>query len=83
MQIETLYTLDGAGRLFEVSEAGVETLAAFRGRGYATRAVTGWVVAVREQGRIPLYSASWDNLALRGAARRLELLLYGVDLRLR
>lgn len=66
-----------------VAEAGVETLEPFRGRGYATRAVAGWALAVRERGRVPLYSTSWENLASQGVARRLGLSLYGVDFSVR
>jgi hypothetical protein len=62
------------------AEAGVDTLAEHRGRGYAAAAVAGWAQAVRATGREPLYSTSWDNLASQGVARRLELVLYGVDL---
>jgi RimJ/RimL family protein N-acetyltransferase len=62
------------------AEAGVETLEGFRGRGYATSVVAGWAVAVRQLGLTPLYSTSWDNLASQGVARRLGLMLYGVDL---
>jgi RimJ/RimL family protein N-acetyltransferase len=61
-------------------EAGVETLRDYRGRGYATNVVAGWAMAVRELGRIPLYSTSWDNIASQRVASKLGLVLYGVDL---
>ncbi len=62
------------------AEAGLETLAAFRGRGYAAKAVEGWAAAVRETGRTPLYSTSWDNVASQGVANKLGLTMYGADL---
>jgi len=62
------------------SEAGVETLDGYRGRGYATAAVAAWAAEVRRAGRLPLYSTSWDNHASRAVARRLRLRLYGADL---
>jgi hypothetical protein len=61
------------------AEAGVETVAAFRGQGYATAVVAGWAAAVRRIGRLPLYSTSWDNLASQGVARRLGMQCYGED----
>jgi len=64
----------------QAAEAGVETLAEFRGRGYASVVVAAWATAIRQRGRLPLYSTSWDNLASQGVARRLGLRLYGVDL---
>jgi RimJ/RimL family protein N-acetyltransferase len=62
------------------AEAGVDTREEFRGRGYAPAVVAAWARAVRQEGRIPLYSTSWDNLASRSVARKLGLILYGTDL---
>lgn len=64
------------------AEAGVETLQPYRGRGYATKVVAAWALAIRETGRTPLYSTSWDNLASRAVARKLGLVVYGSDLSL-
>jgi RimJ/RimL family protein N-acetyltransferase len=61
------------------TEAGVETLAAFRGRGFATSAVAAWAAEVRRQGIIPLYSTSWDNHASQSIARKLNMIRYGED----
>lgn len=65
------------------AEAGVETLAAFRGRGLATAAVACWGRAVQGSGRAALYSTSWENAASLGVAKRLSARLYGEDWHLR
>jgi predicted GNAT family acetyltransferase len=64
----------------EAHEAGVETVPAFRGCGYAAQVVTAWASAVRERGQVPLYSTSWQNEASRAVARKLGLIQFGNDL---
>lgn len=58
------------------AEAGLETAAAFRGRGLGPRVTAAWARAVRASGRIPLYSTSWGNAASLGVARKLGLVAY-------
>lgn len=72
-----------SSRLSErAAEAGLETLAPYRGRGYATQVASAWAVAVRESGRLPLYSTQWENRASQAVAKRLGLRLYAEDLHL-
>ena len=61
-------------------EAGIETAAAHRGRGYAPRVAAAWARAVRAEGRVPLYSTSWTNAASRAVAGRVGLVQFGSDL---
>jgi len=63
-----------------VAEAGLDTVEAARGRGYGTDVVTVWAAALRQTGRFPLYSTSWDNLASRRVADKLGAIQYGGDL---
>ena len=58
------------------AEAGLETAAAFRGRGLGPRVAAGWALAVRASGRVPLYSTSWCNDASLAVARKLGLVTY-------
>jgi len=60
-------------------EAGLETAAAFRGRGLAPRVTAAWACAIRASGRIPLYSTSWNNAASLAVARKLGLVQYASD----
>ncbi len=60
-------------------EVGVETLAAYRGRGFAADAVDAWAAAMTRHGVVPLYSARLDNGASRAVARALELTPFASD----
>ena len=63
-------------------EAGVDTEEPYRGRGYAARVVAAWRDAVEREGRVPLYSTTWDNAASRAVARKLGLVAYAETLSL-
>lgn len=65
-----------------VAEAGVETVEAARGRGYAVDVVAGWATAMRAAGRLPLYGTTWENAASRRVAAKLGLVMYGEDFHL-
>jgi hypothetical protein len=58
------------------AEAGLETAAPFRGRGLGARVTAAWAIAIRETGRIPLYSTSWSNHSSLAVARKLRLVTY-------
>jgi RimJ/RimL family protein N-acetyltransferase len=64
-------------------EAGVETPAPFRGRGYGKLAVAAWATAVGALEAEPLYSTTWQNDASRGIARTLGLVPMGGDVHIR
>ena len=58
------------------AEAGLETAAAFRGRGFGPRVTAAWALAIRKSGRVPLYSTSWTNTASLAVVRKLGLVPY-------
>jgi predicted GNAT family acetyltransferase len=61
------------------AEAGVETAAGFRGRGFGSRVTAAWALVVRASGRIPLYSTDWSNEPSLALARELGLVAYAAD----
>ncbi len=58
------------------AEAGLETAEAYRGRGLGPRVTAAWALAIRDSGRMPLYSTSWTNDASLAVARKLGLVAY-------
>lgn len=63
-------------------EAGVDTLASHRRRGFGSRVVAAWADAVRRSGAVPLYSASRTNRASMALACSLGLVPYAATLHL-
>ena len=61
------------------AEAGVETAASYRGRGFAPLVTAAWARRIRQSGRLPLYSTSWSNAASLAVARKLGLTMCGSD----
>ena len=61
------------------AEAGLETAAAFRGRGFAARVTAAWALAIRASKKIPLYSTSWSNEESLAVARKLRLVACASD----
>jgi hypothetical protein len=68
-----------ARRSAAAAEAGVETAAAFRGRGYAPRVTAAWANAVRAIGLTPIYSTDWENRASLSVAHKLKLIPFATD----
>ncbi|MYF82151.1 MAG: GNAT family N-acetyltransferase [Chloroflexi bacterium] len=68
-----------ARRTGEAAEASLETAEPFRGQGLAERVTAAWAIAVRESGRTPLYSTSWENTASLAVARKLGLTTYAAS----
>ncbi|HEY6176991.1 MAG TPA: GNAT family N-acetyltransferase [Kofleriaceae bacterium] len=64
----------------DATEAGVETHAAFRGRGHAAMATAAWARAVRAHGLVPLYGTSWRNHASQRVAAKLGLIRVAASL---
>ncbi len=63
----------------DIHEAGIETHPTFWGNNYAAQVAAAWAAAVRAEGATPVYSTSWDNTASQAVARKLGLLLCGMD----
>jgi RimJ/RimL family protein N-acetyltransferase len=68
-----------ARRSAQAAEAGIETAADFRGRGYAPRVAIAWARRIRAENLVPIYSADWSNQASLAVARKLGLLPFATD----
>lgn len=68
-----------AAECAEAAEAGVETATDYRGRGLVELAVAAWARALQGEGRLALYSTTWENAASRRVAAKLGAFEYGED----
>ncbi|MET3196653.1 GNAT family N-acetyltransferase [Gottfriedia sp. OAE603] len=62
------------------AEASLYTLEEFRGKGYGLDVSNAWAMDIQSQGRIALYSTSWDNFSSQSVAKKLNLIQYGTDI---
>lgn len=69
------WTQDGSER---AAELAVETLPAFRRRGYGRQVVAAWAVDVIRAGQVAFYSHKIGNVASEGLARSLGVVQYAV-----
>lgn len=68
-----------ARRSETAAEAGVETASGYRGCGFGSRVTAAWARRIRESGRLPLYSTSWNNATSLALARKLGLSACAAD----
>jgi RimJ/RimL family protein N-acetyltransferase len=66
----------------KADEASVFTHEEFRGKGYGIDVTKAWAAEVQKQGRIALYSTSWDNFSSQSVAKKLKLHHYGTDIQM-
>lgn len=64
----------------EAAEASVYTTKEYRSKGYGAIVTKAWAHEVQQQGKVALYSTTWDNFASQGVARTLGLKQYGVGI---
>ena len=64
-------------------EAGVDTEANYRGRGYASEVTAAWVAAARAEGMVPFYSTSCENIASQRVAEKVGLTQFAWELGIR
>lgn len=60
-------------------DAGVDTVDGFKRMGLGAAVCAEWAQAVRDLGQVPIYSTSWENIASRRLAERLNLQWIGID----
>ncbi|MGV3466358.1 MAG: GNAT family N-acetyltransferase [Heyndrickxia sp.] len=62
------------------AEASLFTMEEYRGRAYGGEVANAWAAEVQRQGKVALYSTSWDNFSSQSVAEKLNLRRYGTDI---
>jgi hypothetical protein len=64
----------------KAAEASLFTLEGYRGKAYGKDVSNAWAAEVQKQGKLALYSTSWDNFSSQIVAKKLKLIQYGTDI---
>jgi len=65
------------------AEASLYTMEDYRGKGYGVDVANAWAAEVQSQGKVALYSTSWDNFSSQSVAKKLNLKQFGTDIHIR
>lgn len=73
---QTVVSVCRSVRIDRAHEAGIETAADFRGKGYASVVLAAWAKELIHRGNIPLYSTHSTNLSSQRLAEKFGLRLF-------
>ncbi|HEY1201474.1 MAG TPA: GNAT family N-acetyltransferase [Niastella sp.] len=67
-------------RYLSLVEAGVDTIEAYRNRGFGAQAVASWAAKAWSEGLIPCYSTASENKASLALASKMKMIQYATDI---
>ena len=73
---QVVSTCESSHESASAGEAWVQTLEAYRRRGYARQVTLAWAHHLQRQGKVPFYSHLWNNLASQSLAESMGLIQF-------